>query len=124
MSYPRLFTTFGIADFATAVDDERRRQLAQWGDQRHPDGTGSLTQITNMDSIRAGVERAAAEGRQVWANILGEEVAEVLAESDPAKLRAELVQVAAVCAAWISDIDRRPRGTTSAPVATQAADHG
>ncbi|MFF4179652.1 hypothetical protein [Streptomyces sp. NPDC001750] len=33
---------------------------------------------------------------------------EALAEADPAKLRAELVHVAAVCAAWVSDIDTRP----------------
>jgi hypothetical protein len=40
--------------------------------------------------------------------VLNEEVAEAFAESDPAKLRAELLQVAAVCAAWIYDIDTRP----------------
>ncbi|MEY9837077.1 hypothetical protein [Streptacidiphilus sp. EB103A] len=86
---------------------ERARQDQTFGEQNHPDGTGSLTQIFNMDNIRAGVERAAAEGRQVWANVLGEEVAEVLAESDPTALRVELVQVAAVAVAWIEAIDRR-----------------
>jgi hypothetical protein len=34
-------------------------------------------------------------------------VEEAFAESDPTKLRAELIQVAAICAAWIHDIDQR-----------------
>jgi hypothetical protein len=36
-----------------------------------------------------------------------EEVREAMAESDPAKLRVELVQVAAVSVAWIEALDRR-----------------
>jgi hypothetical protein len=79
--YPTLFTTPGVKDFAEAVDAERQRQIAKFGDQHHPDGT--------------------------WMHVLIEEVFEALAEEDPAKLRAELVQVAAVCAAWITDIDGR-----------------
>ena len=46
----------------------------------------------------------------VWtarADILAEEVAEVYAESDPDRLRAELIQVAAVCVQWIEAIDGR-----------------
>lgn len=39
--------------------------------------------------------------------MLLEEVAEAFAESDDARLRAELVQVAAVAQAWIESIDRR-----------------
>lgn len=42
-----------------------------------------------------------------WLLIALEEVFEALAESDPAKLRAELVQSAAVHVAWIEAIDRR-----------------
>jgi hypothetical protein len=49
----------------------------------------------------------AAEKTLKWVDILEEEVAEAAAESDPAKLRAELVQVAAVAVAWIEAIDRR-----------------
>ncbi|MEY9934267.1 hypothetical protein ABH926_008932 [Catenulispora sp. GP43] len=41
--------------------------------------------------------------------MLLEEVYEALAEVDPAALRAELVQVAAVAAAWVEDIDSRGR---------------
>jgi hypothetical protein len=107
MSYPTLFTTPGVRRFAEEIDAERQRQLAKWGEQHHPDGTGGLRHIDQADRVRAMVEQAAAEGRQMWANILAEEVAETFAESDPAKLRAELIQVAAVCAAWIADIDSR-----------------
>jgi hypothetical protein len=39
--------------------------------------------------------------------VLDEEVWEAFAESDPAKLRAELVQVAAVAFRWIEALDAR-----------------
>jgi len=42
-----------------------------------------------------------------WEMILLEEVWEALAETDPVKLRAELIQVAAVAVAWVEDIDSR-----------------
>jgi hypothetical protein len=107
MSYPTLFTTSGLRAIAEDIDAERQAQLAKWGDQHHPDGTGSLYHIDQADRVRARVNQATAEGKQTWANVLAEEVAETFAESDPAKLRAELIQVAAVCAAWIADIDSR-----------------
>ncbi|HYF53037.1 MAG TPA: hypothetical protein VEA41_02135 [Salinarimonas sp.] len=44
-----------------------------------------------------------------YSQILAEEVAEALAESDPMLLRAELVQVAAVAVQWVEAIDRRLR---------------
>jgi hypothetical protein len=39
--------------------------------------------------------------------ILREEVYEAFAEEDPAALRTELIQVAAVAATWVDAIDRR-----------------
>ena len=45
-------------------------------------------------------------GAHSWDAILLEEVFEALAESDPVRRRAELVQVAAVAAAEIEAIDR------------------
>lgn len=114
--YPSLFTTAGLAAFAEAVDTERQQQLAKFGDQRHPDGTGPHTASwgalihadTAATEARQRCQQAAARGDLTWRHVLNEEVAEAFAESDPERLRAELVQVAAVCAAWISDIDRRP----------------
>lgn len=108
--------TDGLAPFVTAVDNERQAQLAKWGDQRHPDGTGStlgflgrtIDEYVTVLKTAADRHNAHDPAATPWALILLEEVCEALAESDPAKLRAELVQSAAVIAAWISDIDRRP----------------
>ncbi|MCB5168031.1 hypothetical protein LG634_24790 [Streptomyces bambusae] len=106
--YPSLFTTPGVARFAEEIDAERQQQLAKFGDQRHPDGTGTgiLRHLANRH--RELAEEHAGAPTFTWRMVLQEEVYEALAESDPARLRAELVQVAAVCAAWVSDIDRRP----------------
>lgn len=106
--YPTLFLTPGLAKFAEELDAERGRQLATFGDQRHRDGT-NLANRDWADHAKAQCQNAADEDRLTWAHILQEEFTEALAETDPAKLRAELVQVAAVCAAWVSDLDRRPQ---------------
>jgi hypothetical protein len=109
MSYPTLFATPGVKAFAEAVDTERQAQLAKWGDQHHPDGTGiSDAQRKLADDARAVCQQVFAEGKGDWAHILMEEIREAFAESDPAKLRAELIQSAAVIAAWITDLDSRP----------------
>ena len=86
---------------------ERERQHAKWGEQNHPDGTG----LNEIHAERAEVAKhvcqsAFAAGEGTYMDILHEEVCEAFAESDPAKLRAELVQVAAVAVAWIEKIDR------------------
>lgn len=103
-----------------AIVAERGRQDAKWGEQNHPDGTGddelllrgrSLAAPVTMGTLayvaRATTDAAAKTGTVTWADILLEEVGEAFAESNPAKLRAELVQVAAVAAQWVEAIDRR-----------------
>jgi hypothetical protein len=107
MSYPILFSTPGVRDFAEAIDAERQAQLAKWGDQHHPDGTGDRRWRDAANHVRGEVDDDARAGLTTWNGILREETFEALAESDPAKLRTELIQVAAVCAAWIADIDSR-----------------
>lgn len=107
MSYPTLFTTLGVKAFAEAVDAERQKQLAKWGDQHHPDGTGGLFLTHMAHTLRAECQEAADRGDVSWRQILMEECAEAFAETDPAKLRAELVQSAAVIAAWLADLDSR-----------------
>lgn len=108
MSYPTLFSTPGVRQFAEDVDTERQQQLAKWGEQHHPDGTGIASEQQKLaDNARAMCQQVFAEGRGDWAHILFEEVREALAEADPVALRTELIQVAAVCAAWIHDIDNR-----------------
>jgi protein involved in temperature-dependent protein secretion len=107
VSYPTLFTTPGVRQFAEEIDAERQRQIAKFGDQHHPDGTGSPAQRTAASLARTECQRAFAHGYGAWVDVLTEEFREALAEEDPALLRAELVQVAAVCSAWIADIDSR-----------------
>jgi hypothetical protein len=85
---------------------ERGRQDAKWGEQNHPDGTGA--QFANRAAYeRIRTETAAADGALTFRHVLAEEVAEAYAESDPDRLRAELVQVAATAVCWIQAIDRR-----------------
>jgi hypothetical protein len=90
------------------IGHERAAQDRKWGEQNHPDGTGMHEHdawVANY--LREECEKAFAEGRGTWRHILNEEIGEANTESDPAKLREELVQVAAVAAAWVEAIDRR-----------------
>ena len=125
MSYPT-----HLNPVERAVRDEREAQDRKWGEQNHPDldphDIGVVTR--NEYRFRAdrwreiNTERAERDcGRTqpatggpctAWDGVLLEEVYEALAEEDPAKLRAELIQVAAVAQAWAEAIDRR---TQSAP---------
>lgn len=88
---------------------ERSKQDTKWGEQNHPDGTmryGHM-ELQAVLNAKRSCEVLAAAGKLTWRDILGEEIAEAYAEKDPANLRAELVQVAAVAVAWIEAIDRR-----------------
>lgn len=95
------------------VQIERAAQDEKWGEQNHPDGTGPHAELLGVDfarwadELRRVCQAAAADGTVTWAHILTEEVAEAFACDDPARLRTELVQVAAVAVAWIEAIDRR-----------------
>ncbi|MFE5591481.1 hypothetical protein [Streptomyces sp. NPDC056549] len=109
MTAPLFLQTPGLRQFVVAVDFEREAQLAKWGEQKHPDGTGQPGYVEKADAARFACQADAAEPHGPrWSLILLEEVYEALAESDLVKLRAELVQVAAVAAAWVRDIDTRP----------------
>lgn len=107
MSYPTLFTTPGVKAFAEAVDAERQKQLAKWGDQHHPDGTAQTEDDLRAASARHLCQAMARLGQVTWRDILWEEVNETLAESDPERLEEELVQCAAVIQAWIADLHSR-----------------
>jgi hypothetical protein len=116
------------SDALADVAAERRRQDAKWGPQNHPDGTGAhfhwigkafadhasadkQTRDVYREWARFRCQEFAKAGHVTWENILTEEWAEAMAEEDPAALRAELVQVAAVAVAWIEAIDRRAAAT-------------
>lgn len=110
---------------AEEVITERERQDAKWGEQNHPNGTGpdvmtleGVNEYSDSDldaasghvlSVAAttATDVSAGGGTVTWRDILLEEVFEALAESDLERLRAELVQVAAVCQGWIGSIDRQ-----------------
>lgn len=113
MSYPNFFTTPGLGAIAREIDEERARQDTKFGEQNHPDGTGSLEQRKVADLARDWCNDAFGSGYGTWSDVLAEEVAEANAERDPVKLRAELLQVAAVAVAWIQAIDRRTQGSAS-----------
>jgi hypothetical protein len=87
---------------------ERQRQDDKFGVLRdYPDGTGGTHLEEVRELARLCCQRADADGVVTWRHILNEETAEAEAESDPLKLRAELVQAAALCVAWVEAIDRR-----------------
>jgi len=94
------------ASVLAEVAAERRRQDGQWGEQNHPDGTGDAY-TDDAALARKECERAADNGDLTWRHILLEEVAEAMAEREPADLRRELIQVAAVAVAWAEALDRR-----------------
>lgn len=99
------------------VAAERVRQHVKWGEQNHPNGTGphklpmpygsgSWSASVAADRLTLLTQCAAQIGQCTWLHILREEVFEAFAEEDPAKLRTELIQVAAVATQWIEAIDR------------------
>ncbi|MEU9972323.1 hypothetical protein [Streptomyces sp. NPDC051014] len=115
MSYPIILATPGLRRFAEDVDTERQAQLTKSVEQHHPDGTGPAIEVfpgwAALDLVAAArglCQLHADQDVVTWRDIFGEAACEALAESDPVALRKELVQVAAVCAAWIADLDSRP----------------
>lgn len=102
-----------LADVAA----ERAAQDAMWGVQEHPDGTGSAY-ASEADLAKRAVTDSAAEGRLTWRHILHEEVLEAFAEDDADRLRAELIQVAAVAVKWVQDLDRRTESSGGPQTAT------
>jgi hypothetical protein len=105
------------AELIAEVLAECGRQDEKWGEQNHPDGTGDDVRLladVNLPTYGSLVYRAkiwvdclAAEGRSLYAPILLEEVFEALSALSEEELRAELIQVAAVCVQWAQAIDRR-----------------
>lgn len=107
---------------------ERVRQDLKWGEQNHPDGTGpesmplfAATATGIADDDEATLIRDMLTGRTdwrfndpetrdrpgTWADVLLEEVFEAMAEDDPERLHAELIQTAAVAIQWADAIARR-----------------
>ena len=128
----RTFEPALTASILGEVMAERHRQFAKHGEQGHlPDGTGSyaLGGLVADERHRyyacglarwakARTDAAAQSGGDAsvtFEHIMTEEWAEAMAESDPVKLRAELVQVAAVAVQWIEAIDLRTPAEQTGP---------
>lgn len=100
-----------VPDGVIRVIEEMDRQDEKWGQQDHPDGTGGAGAAYTAEQMKAWTALQAVEGALTWRDILLEEVYEALAEDDPARLKAELDQVAAVAVQWGLSIDRRGEET-------------
>ncbi|MFB7188437.1 hypothetical protein ACFCZT_24710 [Streptomyces sp. NPDC056230] len=96
-------TTAVLADITT----ERAAQDAIFGEQNLPDGTDGYRYRSLADTARLACDAAFDKGRGTFRHVFLEEVYEAMAESDPVRLRAELVQAVAVGVKWIEAIDRR-----------------
>jgi hypothetical protein len=105
------------------VLSERQRQETKWGEQNHPDFDQMLLRRSGGCSPERMAEEyevptetrgkqlcqgAFRDGQGTYAHILIEEVAEAIGACNQprAKLREELIQVAAVAVAWVEKIDR------------------
>ena len=89
------------------VSGELDRQFEQWGEQNHPNGTGGAYWTAAANAAKSATDRAVKQNAVTWTQILDEEMKEAFAEENPARIREELIQVAAVALQWAAAIDRR-----------------
>lgn len=98
------------------VADERQQQFARYGTNADlEDGTGPLVAWLSPLARTADAGLIEHELRQdynaqhqiTWMHLVREEIAEAFCESDPTRLRAELIQVAALCVSWVEKLDQR-----------------
>lgn len=98
------------------VASERQQQFARYGTNAElENGTGPdvrwlspLAKAADAALIEHGFRRDYEEQYQItWMHLVREEVAEAFCERDPARLREELVQVAALCVSWVEKLDQR-----------------
>jgi hypothetical protein len=95
------------------VEDERERQDAKFPDQRLPSFPAyrvnlNLEYEMLLDAARGQndyAEKFGGDSIATWESVLREKFCEAMLERDPAKLRAALIQVAAVSVRWIENID-------------------
>ncbi len=111
MATPR--TAQVLADVA----EERCRQVDRYGTNDDLEsGTGPDTRwllpftAASATAVESELRNEYLEyeedaGKPTWVHLVREEVAEAFAESDPVRLRAELVQVAALAVSWVERLD-------------------
>ncbi len=84
---------------------ERHRQRIKWGLQSLPNGTGRHDDWQVAEFYKRVTDANDKDGTLSWRDVLLEKVFESLAETETEELRTELIQVIAVAAAWIGDLD-------------------
>ncbi len=89
------------------VQTEMERQISLFGVQSMPSGTGYAGSASALLFARDNFEKCLKNGMLTWHEVLEEEVHEAYAETDPRKLRTELIQVAAVALSWVRDLDSK-----------------
>jgi hypothetical protein len=100
---------------------ERQKQEAKWGEQNHacldvlllerdggcsPQRMCEEYEIPSEQRAQQMCDNSFALGRGTYAHIAVEELSEVVSAFDTHKRREELIQLTAVCVAWIEKIDR------------------
>lgn len=99
------------------VKIERERQDKKFGESNHPSINESIPRkfrnqfygIPTEEESRDKCESNHLNKSVTWADILIEEVAEVVNAKDERDRREELIQVAAVALAWVESIDRKEK---------------
>lgn len=103
------------------VQAERERQDNKWGEQNHPcldqvllNRKGSCTpmrmceeyEIPSEGRAKRKCQDAFDKGTGTFAHIAIEEMSEIVSAFNIHKRREEIIQLAAVCVAWVEKIDR------------------
>jgi len=107
-----MLVIMSLQDVLAEIVQERARQDVKWGEQNHPDGTGRAYGLSAVPELAADFAKQRCDsafdrGAGTWEHILFEEFCEAMAEDDPVRLRAELLQTAAVAVHWIEALDLR-----------------
>jgi len=101
------------------VRAERKRQDEKWGPQSWPsvdtllEGRGDMQrlceeyEIPTENRAKFLCENAFEKKRGTWAHIAIEEMAEVVSAGNEIDRYKELIQLIAVCVAWVQDIQNR-----------------
>lgn len=85
---------------------EHDRARAKHGPQKYANGTGEDASLwVILDQVRTLVSLKTDLKTVTWAEVLFEEVLEVMNERDAQKLKEELIQVAHVALAWATKLD-------------------
>ncbi|MGI5169162.1 hypothetical protein ACQEU3_32915 [Spirillospora sp. CA-253888] len=96
----------GLSEVLSDIAAERAAQDRLWGVQELPDGSGPAY-AARAEEAKRDCAVAWKKGELTWRHVLTEEFYEALAEDDPDRLRAELIQTAAVAVKWVQSLDRR-----------------